>query len=134
MLGSLDLPFGSADRPGPGFFPLLVGIVLVTLSLPLFIRSVKEKESPPGGEEPFPRGKDLNRVMAVGSAVTGFALLLNPLGYGVCSAALMGVILKILGMRNWPKIAIISILTAAISFYLFVSVLDVPLPRGIVFS
>lgn len=133
-MGSLDLPRGSADRPGPGFFPLLVGIALVALSLPLLIRSVKEKESPPGKEELFPQGKDLHRVVAVAITVTCFAVLLNPLGYGVCSAALMGVILKILGMRNWPKIVLISVLTAAISYYLFVSILDVPLPRGIFFS
>jgi len=56
------------------------------------------------------------------------------LGYGLCSAVLMGVILRLLGLASWGKIVLISILTALLSYYLFASLLGVPLPGGIFFS
>lgn len=134
LAGSLNLPMGSADRPGAGLYPFLVGITLIALSVPLFIRSVRQKETQQEKEEAFPKGKDLKRVVAVALTIVFFIVLLKPLGYAVCSAVLMGAILRFLGLRSWEKIVLISILTAAISYYLFASVLDVPLPRGILFS
>ncbi len=135
LAGSLDLPMGSADRPGAGLYPFLLGIFLVSISLPLFLGSLrvrkpqKEKEE----EEPFPQGKDLQRVVAVSVTLTFFVVLLKPLGYGICSAVLMGSILRLLGLRSWIKIVLISIACSVISYYLFASILDVPLPRGIFF-
>ncbi len=125
---------GTADRPGAGFYPLLVGIGLVGLSLPLFVQSLKQKEIRKEDQDPFPQGKDLRRVASVALALIFYVVFLKSLGYGICSALLMGAILKLLGMRSWPKIVLASILTAAISYYLFASVLDAALPRGSLFS
>ena len=133
LAGAFNLPMGTADRPGAGFFPLIVGILLIALSLPLFLRALKKKTKGED-EEPFPQGKDLRRVVFVASALIFFAVFLKTLGYGVCSAILMGATLKVLGMRNWGKIALASLLTAAISYYIFATVLDAPLPRGILFG
>lgn len=134
LAGSFFLPMGTAAHPGAGFYPLLVGIALVCLSVPLLGQSLKTKEIDQRGEEAFPKGEDLQRVMAVALALVFFAVFLKPLGYGICSAALMIAILRFLGMRNWGRAILISILSMAISYYLFASVLDVPLPRGILFS
>ena len=134
LVGSLHLPMGSADRPGAGVYPFLVAIFLIALSLRLLIPSLKGKEAQEEREEPFPQGKDLQRVVFLGLALTLFAILLRPLGYGIGSAVLMGATLRLLGMPSWKKIILISIVSAAISYYLFVYVLDVPLPRGILFS
>lgn len=131
LAGSLDLPMGSAARPGAGLFPFLVGIALVALSSPLFIRSLRLKETQQEKTEPFPRGKDRQRVMAVAAALFFFVVLLKPLGYIICSIALMGATLRLLGLRSWAKIVLTSIFTAAISYYLFFSILGVPLPPGI---
>jgi len=131
LLSSLSLPLGSASRPGAGFYPLFVSFALVCLSLGLLRRSVKRVQVQDEETESFPEGKDRKRIAHVASALILFGVFLKPLGYGVCSAILMGAVLYLLGMRNWGKIIFVSILTSAVSYYLFVSILGVPLPRGI---
>ncbi len=134
LAGSFSLPMGSVDHPGAGFYPLLVGIALIFLSIPLLIQSLKTRGIRKKVEEAFPEGKDLHRVVAMVVALIFFAVLLKPLGYGVCSPVLMAAVLRFLGMRNWKKIVLISILSMAISYYLFAFILNVPLPRGLLFS
>jgi len=134
LAGSFFLPMGTVEQPGAGFYPLLVGIALVCLSVPLLIHSLKKKEIQKEEEEAFPKGKDLYRVLGVALALIFFAVFLKPLGYGICSAALMVAVLRFLGLRSWMKTVLISILSTAISYYLFAFVLDVPLPRGFLFS
>ncbi|MBI5966545.1 MAG: tripartite tricarboxylate transporter TctB family protein [Deltaproteobacteria bacterium] len=134
LVGSFFLPMGTMAHPGAGFYPLLVGIALICLSLPLLAQSLKTKEMGQKGEEAFPKGEDLHRVVAVALALIFFAVFLKPLGYGICSAVLMIAVLRFLGMRNWKKTVLISILSMAISYYLFAFILDAPLPRGILFS
>lgn len=128
---SLELPMGSAARPGAGLYPFLVGITLVVLSVSFLMHSLRAKETQPDREEPFPKGKDRQRVVVVASTLFFFVLFLNTFGYLICSIALMGAILRLLGLRSWGKVVFISIVTAAISYYLFFSILGVPLPRGI---
>jgi len=128
------LPMGSAAKPGAGLFPLLVGVSLLGLSLALFLWSLKTKDISVKDQEPFPVGKDRRRVLAVGASLALFVLLLKPLGYGICGAALMAAVLRFLGLQSWGRILLISLVTAAISFYLFDALLGVPLPRGIFFS
>jgi putative tricarboxylic transport membrane protein len=125
---------GSAAKPGAGLFPLLVGVSLSGLSLALFIWAGRNKDTAARDQEPFPGGKDRQRVLAVGGTLALFVLLLKTLGYGICGAALMAAVLRFLGLRNWAKILLISFVTAAISFFLFDTLLGVPLPRGVFFS
>jgi putative tricarboxylic transport membrane protein len=134
LIGSLDLRLGSATSPGPGLYPFFVGLTLLAITVPLFLLSLKTKEPRQGEEEAFPRGKDLKRVVALASMFIFFAVLLKPLGYWICSTVLMGASLKLLGMRSGKKIIVISVLTTAISYLLFVSILKVPIPLGIFFS
>ena len=128
------LPMGSAAKPGAGLFPLLVGISLLGLSLAILIWTLRNKKTASKDQEPFPEGKNRQRVLALGGTLALFVLLLKPLGYGICSAALMAAVLRFLGLRSWGRILLISLVTAAISFYLFDALLGVPLPRGIFFS
>ena len=134
LVDNSRLPMGTAAKPGAGLFPLLVGFSLLGLSLALFLGSLKTKHISPKDQEPFPAGKDRRRVLAVGASLALFVVLLKPLGYGVCGAALMAAILRLLGLRSWGRILLISLATAAVSFYLFDALLGVPLPRGIFFS
>jgi len=131
LIGSLDLRLGSAISPGPGLYPFFVGITLISISVPLFLLSLRPKEPPQAEGKAFPKGKDLKRVVALALAFIFFAVLLKPLGYWICSTVLMGASLKLLGMRSWGKVILISILTTAISYLLFVSMLKVPIPVGI---
>lgn len=122
---------GTASQPGAGFYPFLIALGLVSLSLTILIQSLREEETQP---EAFPGGKDLQRVIGVGLIIFFFILLLKTLGYVLSSGALMGATLRLFGLRSWGKVILISTLTAVVSYYIFTALLSVPLPRGLFFS
>lgn len=132
-MDGLKLPLGSADRPGAGAYPLLVGVLLIVLSLSLLVQSVRRHEAW-DGEEPFPRGADLERVVAVGLSLVLFVLVLKPLGYALSSALLMAATLWLLGQRNWKTIVVVSTACAVLSHVVFASLLGIPLPAGVMFD
>jgi Tripartite tricarboxylate transporter TctB family len=133
-MGSLNLGVGTAMSPGAGLYPSFVAVTLISIALPLFLLSLKEKGPQQAKEEAFPKGKDLIRVVGLALTFVFFGIFLKPLGYWVCGTVLMGTSLKLLGMQSWGKIVSTSILTTAISYILFVSILKVPIPLGIFFS
>ena len=134
LAASIRLPLGTKIRPGAGLFPLLVGVSLTTLSALVLISSLKQKEESSKDKEPFPEGEDRRRVAAMAVTLILFVILLKPLGYIVSSALLLAATFRLLGLQSWGKIIPISILTAAISYYVFDSLLGTLLPRGIFFS
>jgi putative tricarboxylic transport membrane protein len=131
---SLSLPMGTGEQPGAGFFPMLVGVLILCLSISAFLLSLK-KQAPEVERKPvFPRGQDRKRVIAVTSTIFFFVVFLKPLGYCICSAGLMGAILRLLGLRSWVRTVGIAVLAALLSYYIFALLLDVPLPRGSLIS
>jgi putative tricarboxylic transport membrane protein len=129
---SLSLSAGTIEQPGAGFFPRMVGVFILCLSIPGWVGSLRPGEGQKTADPVFPQGKDLRRVIAIAMAIFLFAILLQPAGYGICSAFLMAVVLRLLGMRSWGKTILIAVLTAGVSYFFF-SLLDIPLPRGSIF-
>lgn len=129
LVESLKLPIGTTSAPAAGFYPLSVGIFLVFLASSLLVlqkRKTEDKEI-----EAFPKGKERIRVIAVSIALILFVILLKPLGYILSSFGLLIIILRILGLRSWSKILLISIFASIISHYIFEKILAIPFPPGI---
>jgi hypothetical protein len=57
-------------------------------------------------------------------------LFLSSLGYPLIAFLLMVALLKILGMKRWPANILLSLATAAASYFLFIQWLKIPLPKG----
>jgi len=130
LYGSLWLPMGKVEAPRSGLFPLLDAIFIMTMSLIQLAKSFNTEKVRLDQTEPFPKGVHLHRVAAVALALVLYALCLRFLGYLICTAGLMAVVVTLLGMRGWVKVALAAILTALISYCLFVFALEVPLPWG----
>ena len=115
------------DGPGPGFFPLWYGIVMVALSLWLVFSSIT-KENPDridwdGAGRAF--GTWLALVVAVAA--------LKVAGFFVCFAVLTFFIIAVMYRRPW-KVAAIAAGAATAGFYLVFQVaLDVKLPPWMLF-
>jgi len=132
-IGGLFLPMGTIEAPKGGLFPLIVGVFIVAISLFLLFRPLKKGQESQEQIETFPKGADRNRVLAVFVSLLIFTLCLKPLGYLISIVGLMAVIVRLLGLRGWVKIALAAALTGFLSYYLFAVILEVPLPRGEVF-
>lgn len=73
-IGSLAYPLGTTSRMGPGYFPMLLGVLLAAIGLFIVWRSMRSEE---GGQV---TRINLWLVVRLLLAVAAFGLLLNPLG------------------------------------------------------
>ena len=128
LASALPLPMGTAARPGPGFFPVVIGTFACGVALAFVILALRGaaaarpvEAAPPGGGA---------RVLATSAALLGFGLLLPWAGYPVMAAVFVTAVLRRLG-AGWPGAITTGIVAAAGSHYLFAHLLGVPLPRGV---
>jgi putative tricarboxylic transport membrane protein len=134
LIGSLLLPIGTSASPQGGLFPLLVAIFLIAMSIILILGFLRCNHREVQPIEVFPEGKDRKRVLALACALILYSILLKPFGYLISTIALMAAVSHLLGLRGWVMVALAATLTGVLSYFLFAFILDVPLPRGEVFS
>lgn len=122
---SLRLPLGTVEEPGPAFFPLLTGLLMLAGGLGLAGEVGRGRHQPGAGETSSTR-----RAGAVAAALTGFCLALPLVGYPASVFGLLLVTLRLFGLSRWTVAAAASLALTAASWYLFAAVLGVPLPAG----
>ncbi|HSB78979.1 MAG TPA: tripartite tricarboxylate transporter TctB family protein [Candidatus Methylomirabilis sp.] len=127
---SLQLPLGTLHRPGSGFFPLLLGVLLMGLAA---AHLVQARRSPPklldAASAPAGSGS-LGRVLLFLGTIVLATALLDTLGFPVVAFLLMFALLEILGMRRRRDSGLIAFCTAIAAYVLFVQWLQIPLPKG----
>jgi hypothetical protein len=118
------LDFGGLDLPGPGFFPLVLGILAFALATLIGIegwRGVGE-----GGTVEFGH----RDVLIVLAALMAAAALFEPLG-AYLSLGLFGAVLLVLLARVSVPLAIAAAAVAMLAcWYFFQVLLGLQLPRG----
>lgn len=121
------LKIGSVSQPGPGMFPLICGIGIIIMCLLWLFRNRNEcNESEPLWSD----GNWYRPLLAVVSMAL-YAALMEKLGY-VFSTLLFLIAWQVLIEREkWRKTAIIAITGTVVMYILFVYLLKVALPEGI---
>jgi hypothetical protein len=131
LLFSLQLPMGTLHMPGSGFFPFLLGLLLMGLAAcQTFLvwrrTGAGTAESPAEGQA---TGSARQVVIFMGIIALATAAL-ELLGFPLVAFLLMLALLKLLGVRRWRDSVLISLLTAGASYILFVRWLQIPMPTG----
>ena len=120
------LPLGRMTRPGPGFFPLILSLVVGSLALLLFLRTFRARGESGDQEIPTPKW----RVLYLLGNLCLCAILFRPLGF-LISAFLFLVALKPIIKEKWIPVLLGSAVIS-VAFLLFFSyLLKVELPMGI---
>ncbi|NTV59338.1 MAG: tripartite tricarboxylate transporter TctB family protein [Deltaproteobacteria bacterium] len=123
---STSLSMGKASRPGPGFLPFGLAIILIGLSIALIAKSWKKEEQ----SVPFwPERGWVRPVLGVGVFLL-YALLLPPLGFVFTTFFFLIFWMWIIERIRWVTILPISIGVTAVLFLIFSYFLEVPLPAG----
>jgi putative tricarboxylic transport membrane protein len=126
---AMALPYGTAAKPGAGFFPILVAIfacaVGVLMTARAFLTPVPAGAPREAARDRAARGRALGTMVVLAA----FCLLMPWVGYPLVAFAFVTVLLWRLGSA-WRNAGVIGALTAIASYYLFGVLLDVPLPRG----
>jgi lysylphosphatidylglycerol synthetase-like protein (DUF2156 family) len=121
-IGSLALGLGRLTQPGPGLWPFAISVVIVVLSVVLLVtgRGLEDTER-------FSKSSLLTAVALV--TLVALAALLPVIGFEIPSLLLVFVWLRWLGRESWRSSIVISIVTVAAFYVLFVVLLQIPLPR-----
>jgi putative tricarboxylic transport membrane protein len=132
VVGSLRFSVWDRYGPGPGFFPLVLGIMFSILSLLLFISKIVDKGREGGiAEEDSLRFPAIKKTVLYLCLLLCFGFLFEHLGFLLTILFFMTGVLVSFSRRSIKLSLIISILTSVTTYLLFVKLLDVPLPGGI---
>jgi putative tricarboxylic transport membrane protein len=113
---------GSLHQPGPGLWPFVVSVVIVVLSALLLVvgRGLDDSEK-------FTRSSVLAAVGAI--TFVAFGLLMPLIGFEIPAVLLCVVWLRFLGGESWRNTVVISLVTTAVFYFLFLYGLRIPLPH-----
>jgi putative tricarboxylic transport membrane protein len=118
------LPLGTAQHPGPGYFPLFLALLLVLFGAILILRG---KGSPALGTVSW---SEASHALPILGCCILVALFMERIGYRVTMMIVLGVLF---GFMERLPLWLVLTLTVGLSlgsFWLFDSLLRVPLPRG----
>mgnify|MGYP003545091798 CR=1 FL=1 len=113
---------GSLTEPGPGLWPFTVSVLIAGLSAVLLITGRGLTDS-----EAFTRSSLLPVVGVI--TFVAFGLLMPLVGFEIPALVLAVIWLKFLGGETWRNTAIISVVTVAAFYFLFLYGLRIPLPH-----
>jgi hypothetical protein len=115
-------PLGTLAEPGPGYVPLLLAIFLGVMGLLVVVRG--RLSSPFAALDWSDAGRAVTLLAACGMA----AFALETLGYRITIAALMIFLLGVMERRKPWLVAVVGLGFAWLSYYVFATLLSVPLP------
>ena len=122
VAGALDLGVGTAAGPGPGTWPLLIGIVLTGLGIALAVTAPRTDDA-----ERFTRSALL--VLAGLVTMVAFVAAIGTVGFEIPAVVLSLVWLRFLGHESWRTSVLTSLLVVVAFYLLFVGALDVTIPH-----
>jgi len=125
---SARLPVGELARPGAAVFPLLVGFLLVIGSLSTLWEGLRTSTAE---QVELPAGRDRLRLLVLLAALFVYIVALPFLGQLIASALFLILLMRVLSDVGWPRVIVYSLIISATLYFVFVHLLSVPMPRGI---
>ena len=132
-LESIRIGPGALSNPGPGFVPLICGLVMGIIGLIVFISTYKS--SPLEGKValwgPDTRWRDM--ILTTISLII-YALLIDFLGFHLITLLWMIFICRWVGSMGWMTTFLISAVTIISSYLIFSYYLGIRFPLGIIWG
>jgi putative tricarboxylic transport membrane protein len=126
---SVRLPFGELARPGASLFPIVVGVILSSASLSTLWEGWR---TPVDEMVEFPVRQDRLRLMVLVGALLVYIVALPWLGQIVASSLFLILLMRVLSDVGWPRVIAYSLIISGTLYAVFVRLLNVPMPRGLV--
>jgi len=126
------LTIWSDTGPSEGFFPLVLSLLLGSLSLLMMILTFFKSQQAPESLKIF-GAKKTKFLLYLGSFVL-FGLTFSKLGFSLTLAVFMVFIMKIAERQSWKMTLSVMIISVMFSFIVFEIIFAIPLPEGILSS
>ena len=136
---AMNMPRGSLAYPGPGLFPMIIGILLIATALGCLLQEIvprmrsKDPAASPVPDEGAAAAdkRNVGKTVQLTALMIGYIFALKPLGFPLAIFAFLALAIRIFGYRKWlPTLAMAAVI-ASLSYVSFVVWLKVSLPLGI---
>jgi putative tricarboxylic transport membrane protein len=124
---SLNLEYYTTLGPGPGFFPLCLGVAMGGLSIVWLVR-VSGRSERQKDVTLLPQRAGMVRILSILAALVVTAGLMNLLGFQLMMFLFLVFLLMVLGRQALWMTLVVALLGSVGLFHLFGGYLDVPLP------
>ena len=121
---SRQLPLGTFRQPGPAFIPVLLALLLLILAIILAFTSGR---APSLSSISWTEWRQALAILAA-SLFSVFAI--ERLGYRLTVLLMLGFLVKLVEQRGWVVSLSFAFTLSFGSFFLFYTLLRVPLPQG----
>ena len=128
LLAIIRLPIGSTRRPDVAFFPVVLSVLLMLLSLVLLGRAVRANVKE---QRQILWGEDWPKLIPAVLGVAGYVFLLIPLGYLIATFGVL-ILFARLVKCSWKASLLISFLCTTLSYTILRYYLQTPLPQGFI--
>jgi putative tricarboxylic transport membrane protein len=121
---SRAFPLGSLHRPGPAYMPTLLAVLLIVFGVAVFSLGSRARRLGEVGWEEW------RHAVAIFAACAFAAWGLERIGYRLTMAVVLAFLTLVLERTRLALGLVLTVVMAWGSFYLFDTLLKVPLPRG----
>jgi hypothetical protein len=128
--GSILLPYGNIHNPGPGFFPLWLGIILGALSIGLLLQSARRKEGARVLGDILPEKVRWQKVLWVLIALVLYGCLMNIFGFLIVTLFLMAFLLRFIEPQPWKSVIGWTLVGSLGCYLVFEVWMKLRLPKG----
>ena len=132
LIASISITGGAAHQLPPRTFPMVVGFLLLICGIALVLKSWSLKGVDLAIKWPDRQG--LRTILVTLGSLAVFIVLMNPLGLPL--AAFFYIVFSIwyLNRSKWLIAIVIGLVTAFVSYYLFIRLLALSFPEGSLFE
>jgi putative tricarboxylic transport membrane protein len=117
-------PLGSLHRPGPAYMPVVLAALLILFGAAVFAMDARTRRLAEVG------WREWRHALAIFGACAFAAWGLERLGYRLTMAVVVAFLLMVVERKGWALGLALTVAMAWGSFFVFDTLLRVPLPRG----
>ncbi len=129
---SATFPFGGLEDPGPAYFPLGAGLIIIVFGVIMFFQARKSKESDSlRPSEPFiPHRAAVMRVLFCLVGMSLATVLFEILGFVLTMFLMILFMMRTIEPQKWRTALFYSLISALGSLFVFKVLLKTSLPSG----
>jgi putative tricarboxylic transport membrane protein len=124
---SYRLGLGKWDDPGPGYFPFGAALLFGCMAFVVFVRSLNI--GPVSKTDTGQRYRWQNVILVL-IAMVLYTLLLNSIGFVLCTFLIVVFFVKVVALRRWTSSIMMALYMSIGAYLLFSFFLKAPLPKG----
>ena len=128
--GALSLSYGHIHNPGPGIYPLWLGIILGVMAMGLILKATRQKKGAKVLRDILAEKVRWEKVLFVLMALILYGCLMNFLGYLIVTFLLMAFLLRFIEPHPWKSVIGWTLVGSVGSYLVFEVWMKLRLPKG----